>query len=165
MKGSRMKFLILLLIGMSALAMVNAKEMKKPLTGTMKGFIVTQDKKGKDIFTETQEVNPGQTIEYRLEYTNNSEKALKNVKISGPVPKTTVYIAKSAKSDIEVTPEFSIDSGKTYSSEPVKYMKKLPDGTTEEAVATPDMYTHVLWIVPSFSKSSVLNFNYRVEVK
>lgn len=161
----RMKMLMLVLMGISVSMLIGAEKKKEPLTGEMKGFVVSLDKKGKEVFVETDKVTPGQVIEYRLTYSNNSELGLKNVKITGPIPKTTVYITKSTKSDIKLIPEFSIDSGKTYSPEPVKYLKKFPDGTTEEAVATPDMYTHVLWIVPSFSKLSVLTFNYRVEVK
>ena len=59
---------------------------------------------------------------------------------------------------------FSIDGGKNYSYEPVKY-KVIKDGKVIEKVATPDMYTNIKWVVPSLSPSEEIKLKYRVKVK
>lgn len=136
-----------------------------PLIGEMKGFIVKRNEKGEESFTDTNEIVPGQTIEYRLKYTSQSKGALKNIKIIGPIPENTVYVSKSATKEESIIPEYSIDQGLTFSQEPVRYKKSLPDGTKTEAVATPDMYSHVRWNVPFIDGEGSVELKYRVLVK
>ena len=114
---------------------------------------------------ETDKTFPGQTIEYVLVYSNISDEPLTEVKMIGPIPEATEYIANTASEVPGVTKEFSIDKGISYSPEPIKYMKKLDDGTEEEAIATPDMYTHIRWSKAVFEPNSNVEFRYRVKVK
>ncbi|HOL49199.1 MAG TPA: hypothetical protein PLW07_01335, partial [bacterium] len=66
--------------------------------------------------------------------------------IVNPIPNGTTYILNSASGkDTEIS--FSIDGGKYFQKPPVKYLVKKPDGSTEEKIATPEMYTHIMWTI------------------
>ena len=107
----------------------------RPLTGVMQGYVVTRDRGGEDVFTETDRVEPGQILEYRLVYTNHSARDLRDVSITGPIPSTTRYLADSACGPDCGEPEFSIDGGEAFQGEPVTCVRTLPDGTEAETVA------------------------------
>lgn len=159
------RFFVSFFVSFSVLAFAASAEAEDgPLEGEMKAFVVTEGEEGEEVLTETGKVEPGQTIEYRLVYENTSEDALQNVSITGPIPENTDYIAGSAASEFLGKPVFSIDDGTSFQPEPVTYTKTLPDGTEKEAVATPDMYTHVRWVVDRFAPSTV-RFTYRVKVE
>ena len=84
--------------------------------------------------------------------------------IADPIPEGTVYFPGSASTD-PVMPRFSIDGGKGYSFEPVRYTETNSSGDEVEKTATPDMYTHIQWIlkdpIPA-GGSGVLEFKVRV---
>jgi len=92
--------------------------------------------------------------------TNEGNAEKKNVVIMAYIPKGTVYVKGSATGN----PEFSIDNGKTFSKEPVKYFV-IENGKRVEKVATPDMYTNVRWKVKSIKPNESVEFRYRVKVK
>ncbi len=128
----------------------------------LKGFLVKKEKDKERLVSIPKNVNPGDVIEYQITAKNISEEVLRNVEIKALIPKGTQYIPKSATSNPK--PLFSIDGGKTYSHEPVKYKVK-ESGKVVEKVATPDMYTNIKWIIPSLSPSEELRIRYRVKVK
>ena len=90
----------------------------------MKVFLVEKNEKGEERFVESDNVYPGQILAYVIAYANTSAKSITGVKVDGPVPKDTVYVAGSAINLPDVDTVFSIDDGASYSSEPVKYRKK-----------------------------------------
>ncbi len=162
-RGIKLFFIILMVFLISSQYKASGED--SPLVAEMKGFLVKKNEEGREILIDTNEILPGQTIEYRLKYTNKSKEDIKNIKIVGPVPENTKYIAGSATKDEKMIPEYSIDNGITFMLEPVRYMKTLPDGTKNETTATPDMYTHVRWSLPALSGGSFVEYCYRVIVK
>jgi uncharacterized repeat protein (TIGR01451 family) len=151
--------LIALLVGWR----VAAQEAAGPLATTLTGFVVTTDAEGKEVLSPSTQAQPGQTLLYRLECKNQGAQPLRDVELVGPVPAATVYLADSASN--EPVPQYSIDQGQKYQPAPVKYVVQKPDGTTEERVATPDMYTHLKWRVAELKPGAVVQLQYRVRVK
>jgi len=135
-----------------------------PLMGTMKSFLVEVDEDDEEVLTETDQVKPGQVIEYALNYGNVTDGNLTDVKIVGPIPAGTVYLAGTAVVRDEIVPNFSIDGGVIYKPEPVLYTVKQDDGTEVERLATPDMYTHVRWTIKNLLAQQKIILNYRVKV-
>lgn len=158
-------FLILALVAVTARAADDPKDKKDPLVVTMDAFRVEKDAAGKEKLVKTEKVEPSQIIEYVLTCRNVSQGVLTKVALLGPIPENTVYLAKSATQAKALVPVFSIDKGKTFQPEPVKYKVKLPDGKEVEKVATPDMYTHVRWVVGSIKAGESQKLRYRVSVK
>jgi uncharacterized repeat protein (TIGR01451 family) len=136
-----------------------------PLQSSMTAYLVEKGEDGKETLTEVNQVKPGQTIEYALRYSNVSDGDLAEVNIVGPVPAGTNYLAGSALPQDGARPQFSIDNGASYKSEPVTYKVKMADGTELEKVATPDMYTHVSWTLPKLLAKQQLSLTYRVQVR
>jgi uncharacterized repeat protein (TIGR01451 family) len=108
--------------------------------------------------------NPGDVVEYQLDFRNEGDETATNAVIEDPVPKGTTYLANSAGGQgAEIT--FSSDKGQTFAV-PVRltYEVKLPTGATEKRVATPAEYTNVRWTVkevPAGAKGRVV---FRVRV-
>jgi uncharacterized repeat protein (TIGR01451 family) len=99
-------------------------------------------------------------IEYRVTAINTSNGDLKDVVIRVKVPAGTSYVPGSASD----SPEFSIDGGKSYSPEPVKYVV-VENGKKVIKTATPDMYTNLRWKVKVLKPGEEKEFKYRVQVK
>ncbi|HOG50976.1 MAG TPA: hypothetical protein PKY10_10325 [Lentisphaeria bacterium] len=136
-----------------------------PLQSSMTGFLVETNDEGKEVLTKTEQVKPGQLIEYVLRNSNVTDGDLLEVNVVGPIPYGTIYLAGTASADQPIQPEFSIDGGNKYQPEPVKYMVKQADGTEKEEIATPDMYTHVRWTIGTLKARQEMFMKYRVQVK
>lgn len=137
---------------------------KEKLTLKTEGFLVkeviTKEGKKEEITPLPEKVYPGDVIEYRIKATNVSDGDLKNIVIGAKIPEGTTYVPGSASD----SPEFSIDRGKTFSKEPVKYTV-IVDGKKVTKTATPDMYTNIRWRIPVLKPGEEKVFKYRVQVK
>jgi uncharacterized repeat protein (TIGR01451 family) len=109
-------------------------------------------------------VNPGDILRYNLVGQNNGNGPAKNLVLTQPIPKGTVYILKSATAN-GAKLSFSIDGGKTFSPNPVVAVK-LPNGKVEQRPAPASMYSIARWDFnqPVNAKSSV-KLSYKVAVK
>jgi uncharacterized repeat protein (TIGR01451 family) len=88
----------------------------------------------------------GDILVYTVTYKNEGISPAVGASIGNPIPKGTVYIPESAKGKgTEIS--YSIDGGNYYQNAPVVYLVKKADGTTQEKVATPEMYTHIRWLI------------------
>jgi len=96
--------------------------------------------------TDSTHVLPGDTVRYRLLFTNVSSGAVHGIVLDNPIPAGLRYEVGSAKSDRgDVAVLFSIDGGKSYSAEPT--IDVVVDGRHEQHAAPSEMYTHVRWLV------------------
>ena len=107
--------------------------------------------------------NPGDVVEYQLDFRNEGDEPATNAVIEDPIPKGTTYLANSANGEAEIT--FSSDKGQTYAA-PVRltYEVKLPSGATEKRVATPAEYTNVRWTVKAVPAGGKGRVSFRVRV-
>lgn len=153
--------LLALVAGVSPLA---AQE-ENPLKSEMTAFRVVTTEDGKERLVATDNVEPGQTVEYVMKYSNVTDQALNQIRVQGPVPVEMVYVADSASKPSGVLLEFSVDEGQTFSVPPVKYQKQLEDGSIVEAIATPDLYNLVRWTISSLPGNKSTTLKYRVNVR
>jgi uncharacterized repeat protein (TIGR01451 family) len=92
------------------------------------------------------EVLPGDTVRYRLLFTNVSAGAVHGIVLDNPIPAGLHYAAGSAKADrADVAILYSIDGGKSYSAEPM--IDAVVDGRHEQHAAPAELYTHVRWTI------------------
>lgn len=109
---------------------------------------VIQIKEGKETLERVpaEEVKSLDTLVYSVSYTNQGAEEARNISIIDPIPENTTYIAESAEGQ-NTKISFSLDGGKVFQSPPVKYLVVKADGTWEEQIAPPKMYTHIKWII------------------
>lgn len=165
-KGMRVLALLLFMICTPLLVLA----VEKPdvvLKLTAQKELIVKDGKGR-MRTEWREVDsfePGDLLKYIITYRNDGSAEARNVTIVDPIPPGTVYVGNAAEGkNADIT--FSVD-GKSFQSQPVlKYRIKAPGGQEQEYVATPEMYTHIRWIltkaVPPGETGSV---SFKVKVK
>ena len=129
-------------------------------------FLVVLDSKGQEQLEKANEAEPGQILEYRLAYSNNSEETFQKLVINGLVPANTEYIANSSRSDVDHGLLVSIDQGKTFQPEPVKRKSQQQDGSVKEEVVPVSEYTNLRWkSQAALQPGKTQEFFYRVRVK
>jgi uncharacterized repeat protein (TIGR01451 family) len=91
-------------------------------------------------------VELGDVVEYRLVFTNITGRPVDNIQFTDPLPEGMHYLHGTAGSDREdVDVEFSLDSGTSYSEQPM--VEVVVDGRTELRPASPEVYTNIRWTV------------------
>jgi uncharacterized repeat protein (TIGR01451 family) len=136
------------------------------LAGTMEARKIVVDAENREIAVSAKELYPRARLEYTLRYTNVGDAPAGGVSLVGPVPAGTEYLEKTATESGAVTARFSIDGGKSFHEAPVHYTVVNERGVEERRVATPDMYTHVMWDVASaLEVGKEVSVSYRVRVK
>lgn len=89
---------------------------------------------------------PGDVLLYRLRFTNITQGEVRGVVFNNPVPQGTRYVDGSAGADRQdVSVEYSIDGGKTYSARPM--VSEVVAGKRVQKPAAPELYSHVRWTV------------------
>ncbi|MCS6942104.1 MAG: hypothetical protein NZ901_04585 [Geminocystis sp.] len=132
---------------------------------------VRKDESGKEIVSwnplpNNAQVIPQSIIRYTVTAQNNSNRNMRNLIVTQPIPEGMVYILNSATKPAGkgAKVEFSIDGGKTFTERPV--IKVRENGKIVEKPAPPEAYTHVRWnfgdTLPANSQVSV---SYQVRVK
>jgi uncharacterized repeat protein (TIGR01451 family) len=136
------------------------------LTGTMEAHKIVMGKENREMAMSAEKVYPQDKIEYTLRYKNVGDASASGVSLVGPIPAGTVYLEKTATERDAMHPRFSIDGGKNFQEVPVTYVVTNEKGIEERKVATPDMYTHVMWNVTSaLEVGKEISVSYRVQVK
>jgi uncharacterized repeat protein (TIGR01451 family) len=101
-------------------------------------------------------VLPGDTIIYSITATNVSNRAVTKLRIDQKVRAGTVYVAKSATAVSGTQLTFSIDGGKTFSSQPLINKKPAPASA----------YTNLRWtFADSFAPKAVSKVSYAVQIR
>jgi len=138
-----------------------------PVSGEIQAYLVTVDKNGEEKVTKTDQVEPGQVMEFELVFTNNGETSVSGIQVVDPIPENTLFIGESHNSDVQANFEVSIDGGQSFEAEPVIRIETQLDGTQKEVVIPAEQYTHVRWLAKDAlpSKGGKHRFTYRVSVK
>ena len=130
----------------SATATVSAQENPGPLSIVAMNLTAQADGRTPAEGTNVMVSRPGDLIEYRLSFTNNTTGSVRDVVFDDPIPEGLVYVAGSAGAEREdVSVEFSIDGGSSYDANPVIEVQEA--GAMVRRPAPPDRYTHVRWNV------------------
>lgn len=155
-----LKFIV---AGMAALSMglASAQANEGPLVSTLEARIVTVDDAGVETLVETEEVSPGDTIEYTLTYENTADRALSEIVINAPIPAASIYIMNSAQQVDGVAFTASADDGDTWGTPPL--MMATADGQVEVPVAD---YDFLRWSpAGAIEAGESWSFTYRVNVE
>lgn len=148
-----------------SVVMVSASKQEPMLSSQLSASVVSVDAQGKESFRKVNKAAPGQTIQYNLTYSNNSEKAFKGLVVTGPVPAHTHYLANTAATQVAAERMVSIDGGKTFEKEPVKRQQKMADGSVKTVVIPASKYTHIRWKAnDTLVSKGQQQYTYRVKV-
>lgn len=135
------------------------------LTGSIEAFRVVMTDGGED-FQPADKASPNDVIEYRLTYRNTGEEAVRNIFITDPIPTGTEYVTDSATPPANGQVEFSIDGGKSFHTWPIHIKRVGEDGNEVDVEATPDMVTHIRWVLTdTFKPDGEITVTYRTTIK
>lgn len=133
---------------------------------------VQQDGKTMEKLEAALDAKPGQLIEYQLEAGNTTDRALRQVALTIPIPSITAYQALSALpiklGETLIAPEFSFDGGRTFARPPLKRMVKVTENGKEvmrEVEVKPEEYTHARWILPQMMAKETVMLKLRTVVR
>ena len=178
--GVFLSFVVVIVIAVIASAQVEVH---------IASYLVQVDKQtGKETLVESDTAHPGDVVQYVITATNTAQTKVEGLALIGPVPAPTKLLPLwyqaildylGGKGDAPVfckmtpnskdaqtlyvtstrLPEFSLDGGKTYSPPPVTY---VVNGETKQA--TPEMFTHIRWIIAALGSGDKVEISYRVVV-
>ena len=112
-------------------------------------------------------LRPGETIRYVVTASNTSDRNIKKLVVTQPIPANSIYILNSATlPSVEGAKlDYSIDGGKTYSEKPTIRVK-LENGEVVNRPAPASMYTNVRWnFGDTFPAQTVVNASYQVRIR
>jgi len=136
------------------------------LAGTMEARKIVVDGENREIAVSADKVYPSDRLEYTLRYTNVGDAPAAGVSLVGPIPAGTEYLEKTATENRAAKARYSIDGGTSFHEAPVHYTVVNEQGVEERRVATPDMYTHIMWdIAHVLEVGKEVSVSYRVRVK
>ncbi|UCH83880.1 MAG: DUF11 domain-containing protein [Candidatus Latescibacterota bacterium] len=157
-------FVFVLVIGLTVSAALAADSAK--LTGNLEAFRVVVNDEGVEDFVPADNARPNDVIEYRLTYTNTGREPVQNIFIMDPIPPGMSFVHPSATEPADGRVEFSIDGGKTYQAWPILVKQTNDEGVEEVVEATPDMVTHVRWVLTdTFQPEEAVTVSYRTVIK
>lgn len=152
------KFTIVsLLISVSFLGCLQtaAQAQESGVSSNLSVYAITDQTAGGEIDRTTQ-VEVGDTLEYRLSYTNNLSATISKLKPVLPIPTGMQYLKDTSQPAISAA---SLDSlGSTFQAPPVKRVVTLPNGDSEEEVAEPHTYRRLQWLVESLAPNETVIF-------
>jgi uncharacterized repeat protein (TIGR01451 family) len=160
-------FLVVVAVGGAALAQrqLNSSggggrpEVKVVLDGSVEraGQRLTLDK--------VENVKPGEILDWQIVSSNEGSAAAHDYKTVGHIPAGTTLVAGSAAAEQGSSVTYSIDGGKTFSTQPI-IEERQADGTVKKVPAPVSMYTEVRYEwSDALAAGGKLTASYKVRVK
>jgi hypothetical protein len=114
---------------------------------------------------KVEHVKPGEILDWQIVSSNEGTGAARDYKTVGHIPAGTVLVAGSAAGENGSQVTYSIDGGKTFSTQPI-IEQKQPDGTVKRVAAPVSMYTQVRYEwADELAAGGRVNASYKVRVK
>jgi uncharacterized repeat protein (TIGR01451 family) len=114
---------------------------------------------------KVESVKPGEVLRWNLTSTNEGAGAARDYKAVGDIPQGTAFIPGSASAERGSTVTYSIDGGKTFSTQPI-IEERQADGTVKRTPAPAAMYTQVRYEwKDELASGGRLGASYKVRVK
>jgi uncharacterized repeat protein (TIGR01451 family) len=134
--------------------------------------VITKDAQGKpqtswqSMNPAAASVQPGDVLRYTLTSKNQSNQPVKNLVLTQPVPKGTVFVLNSVTAAAQDTVVlYSIDQGKTFVPQPTIQIRDA-NGQLVTRPAPAEAYTHVRWqIRQALAPAATLQNSYQVKVR
>ncbi|MDQ3805586.1 MAG: hypothetical protein M3416_17370 [Acidobacteriota bacterium] len=112
-----------------------------------------------------ESVHPGEILEWQIVSSNEGTGAARDYKAVGHIPTGTAFVADSAEGEAGSVVTYSIDGGKTFSTQPI-LEEQQPDGTVKRVPAPVSMYTEVRYEwSDALAAGGKLSASYKVRVK
>jgi uncharacterized repeat protein (TIGR01451 family) len=134
-------------------------EVKVQLAGTVEraGERLALDK--------VESVRPGDVIDWQIASSNDGNAPARDYKAVGHIPAGTVLVPGTALAENGSVVTYSIDGGKTYSTQPV-VEERQPDGSVKRVPAPVSMYTELRYEwSDALAAGGKLSASYKVRVK
>ena len=141
------------------MARAGRPEVKINLTGTV-------ERAGQRLaLDQVENVQPGEILEWQIVSSNDGTGAARDYKAVGRIPQGTAFVQGSAAAEAGSVVTYSIDGGKTFSSQPI-VEEKQPDGTVKQVPAPASMYTEVRYEwSDALAAGGKITASYKVRVK
>ena len=112
-----------------------------------------------------ENVKPGEVLDWQITSSNDGNAEARDYKTIGHIPEGTTYVAGSAAAESGSNVTYSIDGGKTFSSQPI-IEERQPDGTVKRVAAPVSMYTEVRYEwSDALAAGGKLTASYKVRVR
>jgi uncharacterized repeat protein (TIGR01451 family) len=112
-----------------------------------------------------ENVKPGEILDWQIVSSNEGTAAAHDYKAVGHIPAGTALVAGSATAEQGSTVTYSIDGGKTFSTQPI-IEERQDDGTVKRVPAPVSMYTEVRYEwSDALAAGGKLSASYKVRVK
>jgi hypothetical protein len=173
LKKKKLGVLMPLALGLLALSGVGALAQRQFLPAiaiarpdvkvTLEGSV---EREGKQIgLDKAQAVQQGEILNWRITSVNEGDGAARDYKSIGHIPAGSSFVAGSAVGENGSTVTYSIDGGKTFSTQPI-IEEKQADGTVKQIPAPVSMYTEVRYEwSDALAAGGKLSASYKVRVK
>ena len=152
-------FIFVLFLGLS----VNTFAQSGEVSSVLKAYQITIDADGNEVATEVTEVKPGDIIEYRLTYQNETGRDISQLMPVLPIPLEMFYLGSTA------SPQLSGASVSTIANDfrqpPLTRQVTLPDGSQVNRVIPAQEYRRLQWLVPALAAGESITLTARVEVR
>ena len=134
-------------------------EVKVELTGSV-------ERAGQRLSLDRVEnVKPGEVLDWQITSSNDGAADARDYKTVGHIPAGTTFVAGSAAAEGGSTVTYSIDGGKTFSTQPI-IEERQPDGTVKKVAAPVSMYTEVRYEwSDALAAGGKLSASYKVRVR
>lgn len=111
-------------------------------------------------------VQPGDVLRYIVSGKNNSDRAVRNLVVTQPIPRQTAYVLNSATATNNAAKiTYSINNGKSFVAKPTVRVK-LSNGKVETRPAPAEAYTHIRWkFDTAIAPATAVNGTYQVRVR
>jgi hypothetical protein len=114
---------------------------------------------------KVEHVKPGEILDWQIVSSNEGTGAARDYKAVGHIPAGTALVAGSAEGEGGSTVTYSIDGGKTFSTQPV-VEERQADGTVKRVAAPVSMYTEVRYEwSDALAAGGKLSASYKVRVR
>ncbi|MBO9644318.1 MAG: DUF11 domain-containing protein [Pseudacidovorax sp.] len=140
-------------------AKVEQKAEQKPITVELTQKKVVKDERGREKLEEVDGVRPGDVLEYRATYKNESKQPIKGVAANLPLPEGLEYVARSAQPARGV--QFALKADGTYEAEPL--MRKRADGGAQQVPY--DEYRQIRWRLDELAPGAQVVVSARAKVE
>ena len=112
-----------------------------------------------------ENVKPGEILDWQIISSNDGEGAARDYKAVGHIPAGTAFVQGSASAEGGSTVTYSVDGGKTFSTQPV-VEERQADGSVRQVPAPAAMYTEVRYEwSDALAAGGKLSASYKVRVK
>ena len=130
------------------------------VTAELAVFKVFLTPDGKEVLEPTEQVKPGDIVEYHAVYRNQSKKTVQEVLATLPIPEGMTYQPHTAN---PVAVRASLD-GKTFAPVPLRREVRLPNGRTKLQDVPYAEYRFLRWDLASLAASKQETVRARVQV-